>query len=125
MNYRFLSLAVLAACLCGCAHPRWDLTVDNATPEKMTDVSIGWDKHKITFGILGARGGKTHLYVSDVVGGRVPTNAVVQYTTMDMKWHKVSVDVPKTIMEGEKECLIFSIGEGEKVSVRGERRPGK
>ena len=101
----------------------WDLSAENATKAQISDVSVSWDKHKITFGILGYStklGGSksTHLFVSDVVGSRVPTNAIVQYTTNDKKAHRVSVSIPKTVVIGSNDNLVFSIADDEKISVR-------
>ena len=104
------------------AAAEWHLSLENATKMELTDVSVSWEKHKITAGILGYNPGfrvhKTHLFVSDVVGRRVPTNAVVRYTTPDKMKHEVKVDVPKTVVIGSKETLVFAIADDEKVSVR-------
>jgi hypothetical protein len=100
----------------------WHLSVENATKTELRDVSVSWDKHKITFGILGYNTGyrvkAEHLFVSDAVGGRVPTNAVIRYTTTDKRKHDVTVAVPKAVVVGRRETLVFSISDDEKISVR-------
>lgn len=99
----------------------WHLSVENATKSELSDVTVGFGKHKVLNGYVGPSSRATTLFVSDNLGGRMPTNAVVRYTSTDKKRHQVSVAIPKSVQSAAGKILVISIGDDEKITVTKEK----